>query len=154
ARHYFGNRSAVGRRFEFNKEQYDIIGVAKDAKYTDLRESNVAFVYFAALQSNHEVQSLELRTKIFPVDVAGAVRAAIRETDPRLKIAEMMPLEKQIDHKLAVEFLVTDIAGFFGGLTLLLVSIGVYGTLAYRVGRRANEIAIRIALGARARDVL
>ena len=154
ARHYFGNRSAVGKRFEFGKEQYEIIGVVKNAKYTDLRASSVPFVYFAALQNNSEIQSLELRTKGSPLEVAGAVRNAIREADPHLRIAEITTLEKRIDQKLALEFLVTDVAGFFGGLTLLLVSIGVYGTLAYNVARRANEIAIRMALGARARAVL
>jgi ABC-type antimicrobial peptide transport system permease subunit len=114
----------------------------------------VPFVYFAALQSNSEIQSLELRTKSSPLDVAGAVRNAIRELGSDLRIAAITTLERRIDQKLALEFLVTDIAGFFGGLTLLLVSIGVYGTMAYSVARRSSEMAIRIALGARAGTVL
>ncbi len=154
ARHYFGNRPAVGKRFEFNKEQYEIIGVAKDAKYLDLRESNVRLVYFAALQNNSEIHSLEVRTTSSPLAVAGAVRDAVREVDPHLRIGEMITLEKRIDQKLAREFLVADIAGFFSGLTLLLVFIGIYGTLAYTVVRRTNEIGIRMALGARKSAVL
>ena len=154
ARHYFGNRPALGKRFEFNKEQYEIIGVAKDAKYLDLRESNVGLVYFAALQNNSEIHALEVRTTSSPLAVAGAVRDAIREVDPHLRIGEITTLEKRIDQKLARELLVADIAGFFSGLTLLLVFIGIYGTLAYTVARRTNEIGIRMALGARKSDVL
>jgi putative ABC transport system permease protein len=82
------------------------------------------------------------------------VREAIRAADPGLRVGEVATLETLMDRKLAREFLVTDIAGFFGGLTLLLVAVGVYGTLAYTVARRRDEIGLRVALGARARGVL
>jgi predicted permease len=154
ARRYFENRTAIGKGFEFNMIHYEIIGVAKDAKYLDLRQSNIPFVYFAALQNSSEIHTLEARTASSPLTVAGALREAIRQIDPHLRIGEIATLENRIDQKLAREFLVADIAGFFSGLTLLLVSIGVYGTLAYSVARRNSEIAIRMALGASGASIL
>jgi predicted permease len=153
ARRFTGTDHAVGRRFVFNGKSYEIAGVSKDAKHGDLRESAQPFVYFAALQSGSEIHSLEVRTTASPFAVAGDIRRAVRDVDPRVRIVETATLEQLINQKLAREVLIADLAGFFAGLTLMLVVLGVYGAVAYSVARRTKEIGIRIALGARPANI-
>ena len=149
AQHYFKDRSAIGRRVRFNRRDYAVIGVAKDAKYGQLRESPSSLLYFAFQQSGAGMNTLQLRTTALPLQAVEPVRAAIRDADARLVIREIAPFSQFIDRSLAPEYLVAGLSNFFGGLTLLLVSIGLYGTLAFTVVRRTNEIGLRMALGAR-----
>jgi len=150
ARHYFGDGTAVGRRFTFNKAEYEIVGVARDAKYTDLREPPPRVIYFALLQTAGGVGVLEIRSSALdPLALAEPVRAAIREVDPHLAADEIATPSARMGRKLAREHMVADLATVFSGLTLLLVSIGVYGTLAYSAARRTREIGVRLALGSR-----
>jgi predicted permease len=148
ARRFAGTDHAVGRRLVFNDKPYEIVGVVEGVKHGDLRQSIQPFVYFAALQENSQVHSLELRTASSPSDVAAGIRRVIREVDPRIRITGTAALEELLNQKLAREVLVADLAGFFAALTMMLVAVGVYGTVAYSVGRRTKEIGIRIALGA------
>jgi predicted permease len=148
ARFYFADGDAVGRRFTFNKNPYEIVGIAKDAKYNELRETSPRVVYFSLLQGGGQLNSLEVRTNgRDPASIAAALRTIIREVDSRLSIGEVTTLSARIDRTLSREHLVASLTAFFSGLTLLLVSIGMYGTLAYSTMRRTTEIAVRLALG-------
>jgi ABC-type antimicrobial peptide transport system permease subunit len=155
ARYYFGAASPIGRRLRFDGHpgSYEIIGVAADAKYSDLHEPMVRVAYVDEFQDSIASGNLALRTGIDPNAVAGAAVRTVRQFLPSAPVTRVISLEDQIDRSIIPERLVAALSGLFGLLGALLAAIGLHGLLAYTVARRVHEIGIRMALGATERDV-
>jgi predicted permease len=159
ARYFYPGESAVGKRFGYTPDKpyaVEIVGVVKDAKHKQLRESATRTIYGAALQDPDSWRdtTLNVRTAIDPARLAPPLRREIAEVVADLPVFNVTTLERMFDDAVVTERTLALLSGFFGILALLLASIGLYGLLAYSVQRRRGEIGIRLALGARPGDVL
>jgi ABC-type antimicrobial peptide transport system permease subunit len=98
--------------------------------------------------------NLVLRTKGSPANAMPEVRSLLLGLDPSLDLRDMAPMSSQIGETLAAIRLASTLIGIFGLVALMLASIGLYGVMAWMVGRRTREVGIRMALGAQRKDVL
>jgi predicted permease len=156
ARRYFPGRSAIGARVDVNGAPgTEVVGVIADTKYRGLRDAVPNTVYLPMEQARFlgSERTLHLRTSGSPAAAIAAIRAEIQALDRSLP-ATIRPFSDLIDKNLERERLVATLSGFFAGLALLIMSIGLYGVIAHGVQRRTREIGIRMSIGARRADVL
>ncbi len=155
ARHFFGNRSPIGRHLGQGRRgtlDIEIVGMVADSLYEGPREG-VRRQVFVPNWGNQGV-AFYLRGSIASSALYGTVRAEVKKLDPSMPVYEMKTLGRQLDETLLTERLIALLSGGFGLLATLLATIGLYGVMAFAVARRTKELGLRMALGAQRGSVV
>jgi putative ABC transport system permease protein len=160
ARRYWPGQDPVGRRIRtpmpsppYEQTWMTVIGVTAPARYRELQASRLD-VYMSYLQAEEPLRHLVVRTTADPLSLTPAVRAAVKSVDRELILTDVTSMAALVDVALGGARFAMQVLAAFALVALLMAALGIYGVVAFVVGRRTREVGIRMALGARAADVL
>ena len=150
ARRFWPGQSPIGKRIRVHGVSREIIGVAKDVRYSALDSEPTAEMY---LQSNLLSMNLLVRADSVPLELVAAIRGEVASIDQDQPISDVTTLEQRVSTSVAVRRFNMLLLTLFAVVALSLAVVGIYAVVSYSVTQSTREIGIRVALGATRRDV-
>jgi predicted permease len=162
ARKFWPNEDALGKRVGSDlgggrARWVQIVGVVGDVRQMGLiapPKEEMYFPYWQAEGNYMMPRALAVRTNGYPTSLLSAVRRAVWSVDPDQPLSNVMTMDDILDREVDQRRVQTLLLGGLAILALMLACVGIYGVMAYLVAQQNHEIGIRVALGARPRDIL
>jgi macrolide transport system ATP-binding/permease protein len=151
---YWGGQDPIGRRLQVNGRWVRVVGVAADSKYESMRETPKPFFYVPLRQDFVRAPILNIRTNQPLPSMTAALIREVHALDANLALGEMITLQEQVNRSTSPQLVAVTLVSILGGLALLLAGVGLYGVMSYAVAQSSRELALRMALGAGAANLL